>query len=130
MSDPLIKLKELPEEELPFGMHDRIMNRVISTRFQGAFVTVLSLLFINLVIAGTFLIIRMVHNDIFSLVGFMAREFELSENYFSQFGAVLYQNIPTGLFLTVLLNIILIEYIMKIYFSFKSTGRMLLKKVN
>jgi hypothetical protein len=106
------------------------MSGVVSNRFRHAFNTILSLLFVNLVVVSIFLIIRMVHNNAFTFINFMANEFELSEGYFSQFGAVLYQNIPLGLFLTIVLNLILIRYIWKFQFLFKNAGRAFLKPIN
>jgi hypothetical protein len=121
------KFKELPEVDLPAGFHDRVMTSVVSNRFRHAFATILSLLFVNLLVVSIFLVIRMIHNDAFAFIKFMANEFELSKGYFSQFGAVLYQNIPLGLFLTVVLNLILIRYIWKFQFLFKNAGRAFLK---
>ncbi len=121
------KFRELPRLDLPSDVHDKIMTRVVSSRFGHAFATILALLFTNLAVATTFLIIRMVHNDAFSFINFMVKEFELSGNYFNQFWTVLYQNIPNGLFLAVLLNIILIGYIFKFRFLFKNAGRVFFK---
>lgn len=114
------KFERLPEIELPVDLHGRIMSEVVSFRVKKGFITIFSLLLLNLSVAGYFMVIRLIHNDTFALINFMIREFELSESYFIQLLFVLYKNIPVGLLTTVVLNIILIGYILKMNFSFKN----------
>jgi len=117
------KISELPEVEFPAGLHTQIMGQVITLRFRRTFIAVLSVLFLNLIIAGSFFFIRLIDKDAFTFINFMAREFEISGGYFLQFLSVIRENVPIGLTAILFLNIILIGYILKVYFSFKNVGR-------
>ena len=124
------KISELPEVEFPAGLHTQIMSQVITFRFRRTFIAVLSVLFLNLIIAGSFFFIRLIDNDALMFINFMVREFEISSGYFLQFWLVIYKNVPIGLMTTLFLNIILIGYILKVYFSFKNVGRTFLIQKN
>ncbi len=130
MTDSLSeKFKELPEAEFPAGLHARIINRAVVLRFKRPFAPILSVLFINLIIAGSFFFIRLINNDAFTPINFMLKEFEISGGYFLQFWSVIYENIPVGLTITLLLNVISMGYILKVYFSFKNAGRAFLSNI-
>ncbi len=123
MSDILAeKFKETFESEYPPILHSRIVAGINFWRWRKVFYSVFFLLFANLFIAGLFFIRRFIDNDALVFIKFMVREFEVTQSYFYQFAGVLYDTIPLGLFLTLIINIILIVYITKIYFWFKKDG--------
>lgn len=127
MQDIFEKIREMPEVELPDGFHDRIMDHVVSFRFKKTFHVILALLLLNFGVAASFLFIRLLDNKAFLFINFMLKEFEVSGGYLNQLISVVYHNVPLGLLITVFLNIILVSYVVKIYFSFKNAGRAFLK---
>ena len=125
------KFKNLPQAEFPADLHNRILNGIVSSRVRRGFATVFSVLLLNLLVAGYFLITRLIHNDAFTPINFMMREFELSEGYFTQLASILYHSISLGLLLTMIFNIILMRYVLKIgfYFKNKNVGRAFFSKI-
>lgn len=120
MPDILLeKFKEMPEIEYPVALHSRIMMAAVLLRFRRTFWPVFSILVANLIIVGSFFFLRFVEDDTSFFISFMVREFEASRNYFLQFLSVLYNDAPLGLFLTLVVNLVLIAYVAKNYFSLK-----------
>lgn len=130
MPDTLLeKFKEMPEIEYPAALHSRIMTAVVLFRFKRTFWPVFSMLVVNLIVVSSFFFLRLAKNDTSSFIGFMVREFEASRNYFLQFLSVLYNDAPLGLFLTLVVNLVLIIYAAKNYFLLRrNIGRVFLEQ--
>lgn len=123
------KFQKLNEVAYPPELHDRIMRGVILARFSKAFRTILLIVLIDTAIVGSFFFLRLSNNDGPTLIAFMLREFEISRIYFWQLLSVVYEVIPLGLSLALLINIILVIYIARIYSLFKKgAGRSFLKQ--
>lgn len=121
------KLRQALEDDYPPTLHDHIVAGINFQHWRKVFYSVLFLLFTNLLIAGLFFIRRMIDNDALVFIKFMVREFEVTQSYFYQFAGVIYDAIPLGLFLTFIINVILMVYITRIYFLFKNdSGRLFL----
>ena len=125
------KIKNLPEVDYPIHLHDQIMGRVGMLKFGNKFFIALMLLFLNFIIASYFFIIRSLDNEAPLFFNFMIRQFEISNSYFSDLAGVIRDTLPLGLFFTLIINVALIIYVMRVYFLFKKSevilGRSLLK---
>ena len=113
------KFKKIEDVEYPSDLHGRIMQKVNLSRYNRTFGPALFLLLANFVMAGRFFIMRLIDNDAMTFIDFMLREFDFSKSYFIQFIGVIQDNVPTGLLVTLIINIILIIYMTRVYLSFK-----------
>lgn len=119
----------MPEIEYPVTLHGRIMMTVALLRFRRTFWPIFSILIVNLIIVSSFFFLRFVEDDTSFFISFMVREFEISRNYFLQFLSVLYNDAPLGLLLTFAMNLALIIFFMKRYFSLEGNiGRVFLRQ--
>jgi hypothetical protein len=104
-------IKEMSEIEFPEGLHGKILRQIVFLRFRTPFITVVSLLLLNLVISGWRIWEQLLEAETFAMTGLLWDSVELSFGGFFQFILDIVEIAPVGHILLLVLNLAVLGYV-------------------
>ena len=104
-------IKEMSEIEFPEGLHGKILRQIVFLRFRTPFITVVSLLLLNLVISGWRIGEQLIEAETLAMVALLWDSVELSFSGFFQFILDIVEIAPVGHILLLLLNLAVLGYV-------------------
>lgn len=117
------KLAELPYQEMPDGLHARIIRKVIIMNLRVPFLIVLSLLFISLAASSWHLWMRLAENEALSIFKTLIMNLEFDSESLISAVQTMSEVISPLSFLIFLTNIALVGYLIYIYVIFNRMSK-------
>lgn len=104
-------IKEMSEIEFPEGFHGKILRQIVFLRFRTPFITVVSLLLLNLIISGWRIWEQLLEAETLAMIGLLWDSVELTVGSLSQFVLDIIEIAPVGHILLLVLNLCVLGYI-------------------
>lgn len=104
-------IKNMTEVEFPKGLHGRIMHKLFFLRYKTHFVTIFSLVSLNVFVSAWRTWTRIVEMDTVAIIKDMLQGFDLSYYFISDFVKTILAYAPIYLFIIFLINTLILSYI-------------------
>ncbi|MBI3495098.1 hypothetical protein HY065_00520 [Candidatus Berkelbacteria bacterium] len=110
---------QLADMQPPEDLHDKIMSAVLVESAKKPFTITMGLIFLTLLTSGGLLIAELIESDIPALGITLVRNFDLRLATVTDYGAIVLQQLPSGLVavftLTVVLGVYFIQFMQRRY---------------
>lgn len=127
MSDIEHHLRALPNQEIPQGLHGKIMRRIIFIRLRKSAIIMLSFLTLNLIILAWHIWTTTIERETFSVISAMFEGFEMSVSFFKNFADTLLQTVPVVSLTVFIGNIVVMVYIIYLTIKFPNLSEFITK---
>ena len=112
-------IKESPEEDIPHGLHEKILGNVRLYRLKVKFTLVISVLAINFLISLWVIFTKIKDSNVLSAFQYLLDGFEMNAAYLSDVFNTFTQFIPTEYVVMFIANLFVMGYLMRISVKFK-----------
>ena len=112
-------IKEAPEEEIPEGLHERVLDNVRLYKLKVKFTLVISVLAVNFLISLWAIFTKIEDSNVISAFQYLFDGFEMNAAYLSDVFNTFTQFIPTEYVIMFFANLFVMGYLMHISLKFK-----------
>lgn len=112
-------IKDLPEDDIPEGLHEKILENIRFYKFKVKFTLAISVLAINFLISLWVVFSKIENSNVFSAFQYLFDGFEMNAAYLSDVVNTFIQFIPMEYGLMLLANLFVMVYLMYISKKFK-----------
>ncbi|MCX6781383.1 MAG: hypothetical protein NT003_04720 [Candidatus Magasanikbacteria bacterium] len=104
-------IKEMSEIDFPDGLHGKIMRQIVFLKFRTPFITVVTLLVLNLFFSGARILERLATDETLETIIALWQNVEFTLRGLAQFGEDLFEVIPVGYGLIFICNFLVLAYV-------------------
>lgn len=109
-------LQTIPEQEVPEGLHQRIMRSVALLRLQRHFFMLFALLIVSLVVAAGNVWVRFVDIEGLHLLKLMVQSFEMNREEVQEFFDTFVTFFPVWSIIVLVVHVLLVSYMTYLFF--------------
>lgn len=114
-------LKELVVEDIPEGLHLRIISKMVVSKFRAYFLAVGIFLVLNFLVLSWHIWMTIIDTEAYAVFFALFQDFEFSFSYISDIVGTLFEIIPIVLVVAFVVNLVLIIYFIHFRFSIKNS---------
>lgn len=124
----MIAINNLPDENFPLRIHDKIMRKIFFIKFRVPFLFIIILSSLNLIISTWHLINKAVEMQTWSVITTMFDHFELNLDNLGSLAQTAIENTPVNLMISFIINLILVSCLIYIFKYFKRSNQIQFNK--